>query len=79
MRALRSPLDQLGYRAYPVGDEVFWDPPDPKRIARFEAVTAYNMYDWPRTELAGYAARSAFLGAVHEQYRRYQRVAAEDG
>lgn len=77
--AARRRIEALGRAPYLVGDEVFWHDPRRRRLKLFEAVTAYNMYDWPRREFTGYAAASAFLHDVTAQYRRYQRATADAG
>jgi hypothetical protein len=74
---IRRTLARQGHAVYLIGDEVFWQIPSRDRIRLFDAITAYNMYDWPRTEQGGYAAGSAFLGAVQEQYERFRRVAGD--
>jgi hypothetical protein len=76
---VRQRLDRLGHRVYLVGDEVFWSEPRPRRLRLYDAVTAYNMFDWPRRQLAGYAATSAFFPGVTAQYRRYREAARAEG
>jgi hypothetical protein len=64
---------------YLIGDEVFWDPPRRRRIRLFDAVTAYNMYDWPRREFAGPAGGEVFLRDVAAQFKSYRAAAAQEG
>ncbi len=77
--ALRRRLRDHGHAVYLVGDEIFWHEPRRRRIRLFDAVTAYNMYDWPRGQFAGYGATSAFLSSVTDQYRRHRAAADEEG
>jgi glycoprotein endo-alpha-1,2-mannosidase len=77
--ALRRRVEGLGQALYLVGDEVFWHAPRGRRLRLFDAVTAYNMYDWPRRQFAGYAPPSTFLPEVTAQYRRYAAATSEAG
>jgi glycoprotein endo-alpha-1,2-mannosidase len=79
LAAARRALERLGPAPYLVGDEVFWHDPRRRRLRLFEAVTAYNMYDWPRGEFAGYAGGSRFLPEVTAQYRRYRKATTDAG
>jgi hypothetical protein len=72
---VRGVLETIGVDAFIVGDEVFWHEADPNRLRLYDAVTAYNVYDWPRTANAGYAGASTFLADVEELFRRWKRVA----
>ena len=62
-----------------VADEVFWHDPDPDRLRGFDAITAYNVYDWPRTGNAGLARDSTFLGDVEALFARWQAAARTAG
>jgi len=66
-----------------IGDEVFWEvaretgggyTPEPERgrIALFDALTAYNLYDQARPQHAGYAARSPLLDDASALFERYR-------
>jgi len=79
VRAFRRRLDQRGFRVFLVGDEVFWGEPRPRRLRLYDAVTAYNMYDWPRRQLGGYAGTSAFFPEVTRQLRRFRGAARTEG
>jgi glycoprotein endo-alpha-1,2-mannosidase len=80
---LRRTLKKRGVDLYLIGDEIFWYvmrsaplPPSPhpnlERIKLFDAITAYNMYDWAKPKQMGYGDRSSFLQEVHDLYREYR-------
>jgi glycoprotein endo-alpha-1,2-mannosidase len=80
---LRAGLRKMGFDLYLIGDEIFWYvmrtaplPPSPHpnldRIKLFDAITAYNMYDWAKPKQMGYGGRSSFLQEVHDLYREYR-------
>lgn len=84
----RTELRRRGMEPYLIADEIFWgaiaqtDKPDGtpwgenrpqrERIALFDAVFGYNLYDWAQKQHAGYAARSRFVPDVCGLYREYQ-------
>jgi glycoprotein endo-alpha-1,2-mannosidase len=80
---LRKNLKEMGFDLYLIADEIFWYvmrsvplPPSPQpnlnRIKLFDAVTAYNMYDWARPKQMGYGHDSTFLQEVHDLYLEYR-------
>lgn len=80
---LRASLKEMGFDPYLIGDEVFWyvirsaplspsTHPNMRRIKLFDAITAYNMYDWAKSKQMGYGNTSTFLQDVHDLYREYQ-------
>jgi hypothetical protein len=95
MKRFRAEMAGLGVNPYVIGDEAFWgviaadggiksrpggaESPQPSRIRLFDAITAYNMYDWSRKEHAGYAARSSFVPDVAALWGEYADAAAEQG
>lgn len=79
IQALRTRLERLGHPVFLVGDEVFWLDPRPRRLRLYDAVTAYNMYDWPRKQLGGYAETSLFFAEVTAEFRRYRDAAHKAG
>jgi hypothetical protein len=79
IHAVRTHLiDTYGIDPYLIGDEVDWDlPPDPARIALFDAITGYTLYS--RTQQSGPAGETGWLERVGGRVRQFQRVArAED-
>ncbi len=76
---VRSMLEAIGVDAFIVADEVFWHEPDPARLRLYDAVTAYNVYDWPRTGNAGYARDSTFLADVEALFGRWKGAAEAAG
>lgn len=71
----RAVAEAKGFHVYLVGDEVYWGEPDRERIARFDAITAYNMHG--PTPYAGREDWTAFVADCGEVYGRYREVAAE--
>jgi hypothetical protein len=45
------PTAELGVPVYLIADEVWYEDPDPARIASFDAVASYNMYDLDRMKV----------------------------
>ena len=62
-----------------VADEAFWQEADPERLRAFDAITAYNVYDWPRAANAGFAGTSTFLADVEGLFSRWQSAARAAG
>jgi glycoprotein endo-alpha-1,2-mannosidase len=87
--SLRSSLKEMGYDPYLVGDEIFWyvirsaplppsTHPNMSRIKLFDAITAYNMYDWAKPKQMGYGGTSTFLSEVQALYREYQSAIGQE-
>jgi hypothetical protein len=76
---VRRMLATMGIDPFIVADEVFWHDPDPDRLRVFDAITAYNVYDWPRTANAGLARDSTFLADVEGLFARWQAAARTAG
>jgi hypothetical protein len=76
---VRGVLEAIGVDAFLVADEVFWHEPDPARLRLYDAITAYNVYDWPRKDNAGYAGASTFLADVEGMYARWKAAADAAG
>jgi hypothetical protein len=87
MIRFRARMKGAGFDPCVIGDEVYWevarddgagytDVPQQGRIALFDAITAYNLYDESRTAHAGYGASSSLLTDAHSLYERYRRAAA---
>ena len=72
-------LAGMGVDPFIVADEVFWQEVDPARLRAFDAVTAYNVYDWPRAGNAGFAGDSTFLADVEGLFARWQKAAKKAG
>ena len=62
-----------GFGLYLVGDEVYWGEPDPERIKRLDAVTAYNMHG--PTEYAGLDDWTPFIKDCDAVYQRWREAA----
>jgi glycoprotein endo-alpha-1,2-mannosidase len=80
---LRKNLKEMGFDLYLIADEIFWyvmrsvplppsTQPNLHRIKLFDAVTAYNMYDWAKPKQMGYGRDSTFLQEVHDLYLEYR-------
>jgi len=79
IKEVRRMLAEMGVDPFIVADEVFWQDVDPARLRAFDAVTAYNVYDWPRTGNAGFAGDSTFLADVEGLFTRWQKAAQKAG
>jgi glycoprotein endo-alpha-1,2-mannosidase len=89
IKRLRDSLKQAGFDPYLIGDEIFWyvmrsaplapsTHPNMSRIKLFDAITAYNMYDWAKPQQMGYGKTSAFLREVRDLYQEYQSALGND-
>ena len=80
MAKAREALRARGFDVFFIGDEVFWPaprrPPQPDRMRLFDAITAYNLYEFERPEQRGYPAQSSL---VRDQVALYQQHAAAVG
>jgi glycoprotein endo-alpha-1,2-mannosidase len=87
MLRARERLAALGFHPYLIGDEIFWtvakedgseqtDEPQAGRIALFDAITAYNLYDSAHPSRVGYGATSTLLSDSRALYARYAAAAA---
>lgn len=88
MSRFRSHMAGRGIDPYVIGDEIFWDvaredgtgftgEPQRGRIALFDALTAYTLYDSSRTSQAGYGASSTFVSDARALYRRYREAVGD--
>ena len=86
MLRARERLARLGFDPFVIGDEIFWvvakedgsgntDEPQAERIALFDAITAYNLYDSTELSHFGYGASSTFLRDARALYTRYSGAA----
>ncbi|MGC1404394.1 MAG: glycoside hydrolase family 99-like domain-containing protein [Thermodesulfobacteriota bacterium] len=86
---LRASLKKMGFNPYLIGDEIFWyvirsaplspsTHPNMNRIKLFDAITAYNMYDWAKPKQMGYGSQSTFLFDVHTLYQEYQSAIGKE-
>jgi glycoprotein endo-alpha-1,2-mannosidase len=67
-----------GVDPYLIGDEVDWDdPPDPARIALFDAITGYTPYSIAQP--AGWPGRTDYLESISLLMLRFRAVAAAEG
>jgi hypothetical protein len=67
-----------GVDPYLIGDEVDWDdPPDPARIALFDAITGYTPYSI--SQPPGWPGRTGFLEDVSLRMLQFRAVAASEG
>jgi hypothetical protein len=87
MSRYRERMAGLGFDPFVIGDELFWKvakddgsgftaEPQRRRIAHFDALTAYNLYDETAPSHSGYGATSELLSDAHSLYALY-RAAAE--
>jgi hypothetical protein len=79
MEEVRRMLATMGVDPFVVADEAFWQEADSDRLRAFDAITAYNVYDWPRTGNAGLARDSTFLADVEGLFSRWQAAAQAAG
>jgi glycoprotein endo-alpha-1,2-mannosidase len=95
IRAAREHMRTRGIEIFLLADEIFWDVtthregPDPapyitqdpqaERVALFDAIFAYNMYEGNRASQGGYGADSSYIGDIEALYRRYQRTLPPSG
>ena len=89
MTRFRARMAQLGIDPFVIGDEIFWavakesgpgatEEPQRGRIALFDAITAYNLYDSSQAAAhAGYGVASRFLSDSLALYERYRQAAPE--
>ena len=71
-------ISTYGVNPYLIGDEVDWDnPPDPFRIALFDAITGYTLDS--RTQVAGWPSQIGYLQAIGRRVRQFQKMATEEG
>ncbi len=87
---LRERLRKKGYDIFLIGDEVFWETlaeswpwqknpplsanPNKKRMACFDAITAYNMYEGNDSHQEGYGSRSRYFEKVAGRFQEYRDV-----
>lgn len=79
MRDVRRMYAGIGLNPLIVADEAFWYDPDPVRLAAYDAITAYNVYDWPRTGDRGWAATSGFLPGAERLFTTWQAATKKAG
>ncbi len=88
MTRFRARMAQAGIDPFVIGDEIFWavakengaeatEEPQRGRIALFDAITAYNLYDSSRIAHTGYGVASRFLSDSLALYERYRQAAPE--
>jgi glycoprotein endo-alpha-1,2-mannosidase len=89
---VRSVLNTRGIDPFIIADELFWsvtvdgggtfsgwtETPQARRIALFDGITTYNIYETFKTHHQGYAAGSGYLSEVEEIYRRYRDICGEE-
>ncbi len=85
MTRFRARMSELGLDPFVIADEIYWDvaradgggytsEPQRERIALFDALTAYNLYDPTRPAQGGYGASSTFLSESHSLFEFYRDV-----
>jgi glycoprotein endo-alpha-1,2-mannosidase len=73
---LRKAMNDVGLNIYLIGDEYYpVIPPDPARIANWDAIFGYNPY----AGIAGYSDDNGFLALQATMYQKYQAVAQQLG
>ena len=77
--AVRTSVEDLyGVDPYLIGDEVDWDdPPDPSRIALFDAITGYTLYSI--TQSPGWPAQTGFVTRMQRRMLQFRRIALAEG
>ncbi|MBA4394657.1 MAG: hypothetical protein C0407_13985, partial [Desulfobacca sp.] len=87
--SIRKSLKEMGFDPFLIGDEIFWyvirtaplppsTKPNKSRIRLFDAITAYNMYNWAKPKQMGYGGSSTFLSDVHDLYQEYQTAISKE-
>lgn len=79
MREVRAMYASMGLNPFVVADEAFWYEPDVARVKAYDAITAYNVYDWPRTGDRGWAATSGFLPGAESLFTTWQAATKAAG
>ena len=85
MTRFRARMGEQGFDPFVIGDEIYWtvaredgtgDAAEPQRgrIALFDAITAYNLYDPTRRTQSGYGASSTLVSEAHSLYEFYRTV-----
>ena len=74
--SLRTAMSAVGFNVYLIGDEYYaLVPPDPARIANWDAIFGYNVY----VSYAGYSDDNGYLALHSTMYSQYQAVAQQLG
>jgi glycoprotein endo-alpha-1,2-mannosidase len=74
--SLRQAMSKLGYNIYLIGDEYYaLNPPDPARIANWDAIFGYNVY----VGYPGYSDDNGYFTLHAKMYQQYQAVAQQLG
>lgn len=82
MGRFRERMSQRGVDPYVIGDEIYWtvaradgagqtSEPQRERIALFDAVTAYNLYDPTRSSHTGYGSSGTLVSDAYSLYEFY--------
>jgi len=79
MQEVRAMYASLGLNPFIVADEAFWYEPDVTRVKAYDAITAYNVYDWPRSGDRGWAATSGFLPGAESLFTTWQAATKAAG
>ncbi len=79
MAEVRAMYASMGLNPFIVADEAFWYEPDVTRVQAYDAITAYNVYDWPRTGDRGWAATSGFLPGAEQLFTTWQAATRAAG
>jgi glycoprotein endo-alpha-1,2-mannosidase len=74
--SLRQAMASTGFNIYLIGDEYYaLNPPDPTRIANWDAIFGYNVY----AQYAGYSDDNGYFALHTTMYSEYQAVAQQLG
>ncbi len=79
MKEARAMYAGMGLNPFIIADEAFWYQPDVTRVKAYDAITSYNVYDWPRTGDKGYAATSGFLAGAESLFTTWQAATRAAG
>ena len=79
MREVRQMYADMGLNPFIIADEAFWYEPDPARVKAYDGITAYNVYDWPRTGDKGWAASSSFLAGAESLFTKWHAATKAAG
>jgi hypothetical protein len=74
--SVRQAMSAAGIDIYLIGDEYYaLNPPDPARIANWDAIFGYNVY----VSKAGYSDENGYLSLHASMYQQYQAIADQLG
>lgn len=77
--SVRRELRTMGVEPFIVADEAFWQEANPERLQPYDAITSYNVYDWPLSRHRGWSDQSTFFADVEGLFARWRTAAHAAG